>query len=93
MEQRELKGLAASIIMQAIKDYPQAVEKERNPEYDADGNIKVNKWLNKKELDKFFNSKWFEQLCALVNIDKAFIIKKVKEVAESEIERIDKRKA
>ena len=80
MDSGQLRSLAASIILRAVADYPKALEDERNPEYDKDGNIKVNKWLNKKELDKFFKSAWFEELCDCVNIDKAHILAKIEEM-------------
>lgn len=53
---QNIKALAAGILMQAIKDYPLALE------YDKRG-IQT-KECNLKELDKFFRSDWFDTLWA-----------------------------
>lgn len=57
--------LAAAIIIQAVKDLPNADNPKRHD----------RKIYNRKELDKFFKSEWFVDLCEFTNIDRRSIIK------------------
>jgi hypothetical protein len=80
MDDKIFKSLAASILLQAIKDYPEAIENEQNPKYDKDGKRIVDGYCNTKKMNKFFNSKWFEDLCSIVEIAPTHFLGKIEEM-------------
>lgn len=93
MEDKIVKSLAASILLQAVKDYPEAIENEQNPKFDKEGKIIVDKYINLKKLDKFFGSKWFEDLCHIVEIAPDKFLEKLEEIKKEkgyETKRLDK---
>lgn len=59
------RGLASAILLQAITDY-RAVQ---------NGQIAECKDVNVDELQKFFTSGWFSELCEVCNIDKKIILR------------------
>ncbi len=64
---RFCKSLASSILLQAVKDYRSLLN----------GSLKETKEVNLKELDKFFKSKWFRNLCDIVDIDSELYIEQI----------------
>ena len=61
------QNLCAAILLQAIADSV-ALKK---------GTIHQTPDVNAEELDEFFASSWFEELCDSCDIDKNFVLKKL----------------
>ena len=65
--------LAHAIILQAVKDYRQALRQlKRNPEYEKAVDMK-------EDCEHFFQSEWFE---ALTKVDGPWLMRKLREEAE-----------
>ena len=61
--------LRNAIVTQAAKDYKKIVKrKKRHPKYGA---------YSKEELERFFNSQWFE---FLTGVDGNYILKEIKKI-------------
>ena len=59
MTEASMRHLAAAIVERAVTDWHKAVSQlESNPDY-------VYAWATKDEIEKFFESKWFELLCEI----------------------------
>ncbi|MFA7019900.1 MAG: hypothetical protein WC239_13055 [Sphaerochaetaceae bacterium] len=59
MTEASMRHLAAAIVERAITDWHKAVSQlESNPDY-------VYAWATKDEIERFFESKWFELLCEI----------------------------
>lgn len=59
MTEASIRHLAAAIVERAVVDWHKAVSQlEGNPDY-------VYAWATKDEIERFFESKWFELLCEI----------------------------
>ncbi|PKL10355.1 MAG: hypothetical protein CVV48_05385 [Spirochaetae bacterium HGW-Spirochaetae-4] len=59
MTEASMRHLAAAIVERAVTDWHKAVSQlESNPDY-------VYAWATKDEIERFFESKWFELLCEI----------------------------
>jgi len=59
MTETSMRHLAAAIVERAVTDWHKAVSQlESNPDY-------VYAWATKDEIERFFESKWFELLCEI----------------------------
>ena len=57
MTETSMKHLAAAIVDRAVSDWNKAVSQlEDNPDYEY-------AWYDKDEIERFFESEWFEFLC------------------------------
>lgn len=63
--QTSTRGLASAILLQAILDY-RALK---------NGQVKESDELNMEELNEFFSSEWFGELCETCDIDKKTILR------------------
>ncbi|MEA5033552.1 MAG: hypothetical protein VB025_15515 [Sphaerochaeta sp.] len=59
MTEASMRHLAAAVVDRALADWHKAVSQlESNPDY-------VYAWATKDEIERFFESKWFELLCEI----------------------------
>jgi hypothetical protein len=59
MTKASMKHLAAAIVDRAVSDWNKAVSQlEDNPDYEY-------AWADKDEIERFFESEWFELLCEI----------------------------
>ena len=59
MTETSMKHLAAAIVERAVTDWHKAVSQlEDNPDYEY-------AWYDKDEIERFFESEWFELLCEI----------------------------
>jgi hypothetical protein len=59
MTEASMRHLAAAIVERAVTDWHKAVSQlEDNPDY-------VYAWATKDEIERFFESEWFELLCEI----------------------------
>jgi hypothetical protein len=59
MTEASMRHLAAAIVERAVTDWHKAVfQLESNSDY-------VYAWATKDEIERFFESKWFELLCEI----------------------------
>ncbi len=59
MTEASMKHLAAAIVDRAVSDWHKAVSQlEDNPDY-------LYAWADKDEIERFFESEWFELLCEI----------------------------
>ena len=65
VDQTTIRRLIAAILLQAISDY-RALQS---------GQVTECNEFNMKELNKFFSSDWFDELCEMCDIDKKTILR------------------
>jgi len=58
-----VRGLAAAILLQAVNDYRRL----------QSGALKEDNTVSQNELNKFFSSEWYEDLCDICNIDSEMV--------------------
>ena len=59
MTESSMRQLAAAIVDRAVMDWHKAMSQlEDNPDY-------VYAWATKDEIERFFESEWFELLCEI----------------------------
>jgi hypothetical protein len=59
MTEASMRHLATAIVERAVTDWHKAVSQlEGNPDY-------VYAWATKDEIERFFESEWFELLCEI----------------------------
>ena len=75
--------LASAIVVQAVKDYKHYIKKQ----LETPNNSVVNGQV--KLLEKFFNSQWFN---ALSDLNKDYLLSKIKKDAALEVENKNKNK-
>ena len=85
------KDLAAGIVLQAVKDYIKAIRRMWDPNISRQK--KRDTILEKLELEKFFRSDWYEELC---DINPEELIRnchlRAEEQEKEDISRENKRK-
>ena len=66
------KSLAASILLKSLADLKAALIDQRHGEQKEDYNL--------KELQEFFNSDWFEELCEMVRLKPNDLREKINKI-------------
>ncbi len=68
-DERAARGLAAGIILQAVLDYDAA---QKGSTFGRDNEI-----VSKEELEEFFSSPWFFELCSIIGVNGKVLVKKL----------------
>lgn len=66
-ELTSVRGLSSAILLRAVLDY-RALK---------NGELKESEDLNLNELDEFFRSKWFNELCEACDLDSKLVLQKL----------------
>lgn len=73
------KSLASAIILRAVEDYKAIINGVE---------FQPHQKLNKQELERFFKSMWFEDLCNVVKINKRAILEQLEKWEKKAREKV-----